>query len=49
MTAEIRYTEVDGLYLAYQVAGDGPRDLVLVDEWLTPLEGRWDVPAIAGR
>lgn len=45
----IRYTRVDGINLAYQVVGDGPIDLVLVDEWATPLEGRWDVPAIAGR
>ena len=45
----IDYTRVDGTNLAYQVVGDGPIDLILVDEWATPLEGRWDVPAIAGR
>jgi class 3 adenylate cyclase len=45
----IRYTRVDGINIAYQIVGDGPVDLVLVDEWSTPLEGRWDVPAIAGR
>ncbi len=45
----IRYAEVDGLQLAYQVVGEGPLDLVLVDEWSTPLEARWEVPAIAGR
>ncbi len=45
----VRYLEVDGLQLAYQVVGDGPIDLILVDEWATPLETRWDVPAIAGR
>jgi class 3 adenylate cyclase len=45
----VRYAKVDGLNLAYQVVGDGPIDLVLVDEWATPLEGRWDVPAIASR
>ncbi len=45
----VRYTTVDGLQIAYQVVGDGPLDLVLVDEWATPLEDRWDVPAIAGR
>ncbi|MEL7156512.1 MAG: alpha/beta hydrolase, partial [Actinomycetota bacterium] len=49
MAHPVRYLEVDGLQLAYQVVGDGPIDLVLVDEWATPLEGRWDVPAIAGR
>ncbi len=40
---------MDGLNLAYQVVGDGPIDIVMVDEWATPLEGRWEVPAIAGR
>lgn len=49
MTHPVRYTQVDGLNIAYQVVGDGPIDLVMVDEWSTPLEGRWDVPAIAGR
>lgn len=50
MTApRIDYTRVDGINLAYQVVGDGPIDLILVDEWSTPLEARWDVPAIAGR
>ena len=45
----VHYTSVDGISLAYQVVGDGPIDLLLVDEWATPLEARWDVPAIAGR
>lgn len=49
MAHPVRYTQVDGLNIAYQVVGDGPIDLVMVDEWATPLEGRWDVPAIAGR
>ena len=49
MAHPVRYTQVDGLNIAYQVVGDGPIDLVMVDEWSTPLEGRWDVPAIAGR
>lgn len=49
MDHPVRYTKVDGLNLAYQVVGDGPIDLVMVDEWATPLEGRWMVPAIAGR
>lgn len=45
----IRYADCDGLKLAYQVSGDGPRDMVMVTEWSTPLEARWEVPAIAGR
>lgn len=45
----IEYVEVDGLQLAYQVSGSGPIDLMMVDEYATPLESRWDVPAIANR
>lgn len=45
----IRYVEVDDLQLAYQVVGEGPIDIMMLDEWATPLEARWDVPAIAGR
>lgn len=45
----IEYAECDGLRLAYQVVGEGPIDLVMVTEWATPLEERWNVPAIAGR
>lgn len=48
-TPRVHYTRVDGISLAFQVVGDGPIDLILVDEWATPLEARWDVPAIAGR
>ncbi|MEZ5264237.1 MAG: hypothetical protein R2755_21235 [Acidimicrobiales bacterium] len=48
-TPPVHYTRVDGISLAYQVVGDRPIDVILVDEWATPLEGRWDVPAIAGR
>lgn len=48
-TPRTRYTRVDGLSIAYQVFGEGPADLVFVDEWATPLEDRWEVPAIAGR
>jgi hypothetical protein len=33
----IRYTRVDGINLAYQVVGDGPIDLIFVDERATPL------------
>lgn len=49
MGHDIHYTEIDGISLAYQVVGDGPIDIVMVDEWATPLEERWNVPAIAGR
>jgi len=47
--SDIRYAKSDGLHLAYQVVGDGPHDLVLVTEWATPLEARWEIPAISRR
>ena len=45
---DVAYATCDGLKLAYQVVGDGPVDLLLLGEWATPLEHRWDVPKIAG-
>lgn len=44
---ETRYAKTgNGIQIAYQVAGDGPIDLVMLDVWHTPLEGRWDEPLI---
>ena len=37
----------DGVYIAYQVVGNGPLDLVYLDSWVTPLEERWEVPVVA--
>jgi class 3 adenylate cyclase/pimeloyl-ACP methyl ester carboxylesterase len=45
---ETQYTETaDGTYIAYQVVGDGPGDVVLLDGWVTPLEARWEHPIVA--
>ena len=42
---ETRYaTTAEGVHVAYQVVGDGPMDLVMLDNWRSPLEGRWDEP-----
>jgi class 3 adenylate cyclase len=47
--ARTRYaTTVDGVHIAYQVAEHGPVDLVLLQDWTYPLEGRWDEPVLAG-
>jgi class 3 adenylate cyclase len=41
----IRYTKtVDGLHIAYQVAGGGPFDLLYAPGWFSNLECAWDVP-----
>ena len=48
MTAETRFAKAsDGTYVAYQVTGDGPLDLVLLRGWITNVEHEWDEPTIA--
>src|SRR4051794_16551300 len=47
MTPETRFTRRDGLHLAYQVLGDGPLDLLLVDQWFSHMEAQWDVAPLA--
>src|ERR687896_607184 len=38
MTPETRYARLGDLHLAYQVLGDGPPDLLLVDQWFTHVD-----------
>lgn len=46
MQPETRYTRSTGdVHIAYQVIGDGPRDLVLVPGWIFNLEVVWEHPA----
>jgi class 3 adenylate cyclase len=48
MTAAIRYaTAPDGVSIAYQVVGEGPRDLVWVPGWISHLEAAWEEPTLA--
>ena len=47
MTPETRYARLGDLHLAYQVVGEGPPDLLLVDQWFTHLDAQWDVPPVA--
>jgi hypothetical protein len=45
---ETRYaTTSDGVYLAYQVLGDGPVDFVYAAPWVTHIEYRWELPEYA--
>lgn len=37
----------DGVSIAYQVVGQGPRDLVWVPGWVSHLEAAWDEPTLA--
>src|SRR5512132_828130 len=47
MTPETRYTKSGDVNIAYQVVGDGPRDLILVPGWLSNVEVFWEEPAVA--
>jgi pimeloyl-ACP methyl ester carboxylesterase len=40
-------TENGDVHVAYQVVGDDSRALVLVADWMTPLEERWDLEVVA--
>ncbi|MDX1659932.1 MAG: adenylate/guanylate cyclase domain-containing protein [Nitriliruptorales bacterium] len=40
----IQYAKNDGVHLAYQVVGEGDRDIVWVPGWFSDLETMWDVP-----
>jgi pimeloyl-ACP methyl ester carboxylesterase len=47
-TPETRYAKTaDGVHIAYQVAGDGPVDMVFVMGWVTNIEVMWEEPAFA--
>jgi class 3 adenylate cyclase len=41
-----RYARSGDVYLAYQVIGDGPRDLVFSLDWATHLEVLWEQPFV---
>jgi len=44
---QTRYARSGSVSIAYQVVGDGPRDLVFVAGWVTNLEAAWDEPLLA--
>ncbi len=47
MTPETRYAKSGEVSIAYQIVGDGPRDLILVPGWMSNIEVFWDEPAVA--
>jgi class 3 adenylate cyclase/pimeloyl-ACP methyl ester carboxylesterase len=47
MQPKTRYAKSGDVHIAYQVFGEGPRDLVLVPGWSSQLEVFWENPAIA--
>lgn len=44
---ETRYAQSGELNIAYQVIGDGPRDLVYVPGWVSNIEVMWEDPGLA--
>jgi class 3 adenylate cyclase len=46
MTPETRYAKSGDVHIAYQVAGEGPVDLVFVAGWITHLELAWEDPVV---
>ncbi|MGQ0804086.1 MAG: adenylate/guanylate cyclase domain-containing protein [Actinomycetota bacterium] len=43
----VQYAQNDGVHLAYEVVGDGDRDLVLVQGFVSHLDLEWDNPGMA--
>src|SRR5256714_10816320 len=47
MAPETRYARSGDLYIAYQVVGDGPIDVVYVPSWISQVEHYWEEPLVA--
>jgi class 3 adenylate cyclase len=47
MAPQTRYARSGDLYIAYQVVGDGPLDVVYVPTWISQVEHLWAEPTIA--
>jgi len=47
MLPETRYARSGGVNIAYQVVGNGPRDLVLVPGWVSNIDVFWEEPTLA--
>ncbi len=47
MQPETRYAQSGDVNIAYQVLGEGPRDLVFVPGWVSNIEVYWEEPTLA--
>jgi class 3 adenylate cyclase len=47
MIPETHYARRGGVHLAYQVLGEGPPDILLLDQWFSHLDAQWDVAPLA--
>ena len=44
---ETTYAKTDEGYVAYQVFGEGPLDIVLIPSWATNIDVMWEEPSLA--
>jgi len=47
MNADTQYIKGNEGYVAYQVFGDGPLNVVFVSNWMTNLDAMWEEPSLA--
>jgi pimeloyl-ACP methyl ester carboxylesterase len=47
MMPETKYARSGDVHIAYQVVGNGPRDVVLVPGWISNIEVFWEEPSVA--
>jgi class 3 adenylate cyclase len=46
MVPTTRYADSDGANIAYQVAGEGPLDLLFLPGWISQIEQLWEAPVL---
>lgn len=46
MVPTTRYAESDGASIAYQVAGEGPLDVLFLPGWISQIEQLWEAPVL---
>ena len=47
MRPDTRYARSGDLHIAYQTLGEGPLDLLFIDQWWGNVDSQWDVPPLA--
>ena len=47
MVPDTRYARLEDSYIAFQVVGSGPRDIVFMSAWFSHVDGRWEEPRFA--
>ena len=47
MRPRVQYVKSNNLNIAYQVAGDGPIDIIYVPGWVSNIDYSWTPPRVA--